>query len=761
MPHAPRLRRLLLAFVLVALAAGALARLAGRAEFVRPAWELPAALVALVVAADVLGALRRGVLGVDIIALLAILGALALGQPLAGVIIALMVSGGTALEEYASARARGELAALLARAPRLAHRRDGAEVADIAADAVRAGDLLLVKPGEIVPVDGTLREGPALLDTAALTGEAIPVPVADGAPVQSGVVNAGAPFTMEATATAEASTYAAVVRLVRQAEQERPPMVRLADRWALGFLGATLALAGAAWAASGDPVRALAVLVVATPCPLILAAPVALICGISRAAARGIVVKGGGALERLARARVGLFDKTGTLTSGTPRLVGVEALEGFDPDAVLRLAAALDQTSQHAVAAAIVAAARGRELTLDLPHEVQDFPGGGIAGIVGETRVMVGGVGLLTGAGLAPPTDGAAARLAAASAAAAWVAIDGRVAGALLLADPVRPEAPRALRALRHAGVTRLVMLSGDRAAAAEAVGRALGLDAVHAELSPAGKIAAVVAERANGVTLMLGDGINDAPALAAADIGVAMGARGAAAAAEAAQVVLTVDRLDRVAEAVGIARRARAIALQSIVAGMGLSGLAMLAAALGRLPPVAGALLQEAIDIAVILNALRVLGGGRARPVSDHDTAQRMTDEHARLRALAERMRQTAARMNRQPDPPIEDLRRIGADLAALLLPHQEAEERSLYPELARRLGGRDPTGSMSRMHEEIAREATRFRAVIDGMKDGGSLAEAQEARRLLDVLDALLSLHLSAEEELLAAAEETGRPG
>ena len=762
---ARRLRRLLLGFVLLALAAGGGAAAVGRPELTRLCWDIPAALVAAVVARDVTVQLRRGVLGVDIIALLAILGALALGQSLAGVIIALMVAGGTALEEYAEARARGELAALLARAPRIAHRQDGAALVDIPVPDIRPGDRLLVKPGEIVPVDGTLA-GPATLDTAALTGEPLPVAAAAGDPVASGVVNAGAPFTLAATATAEASTYAAVVRLVEAAERERPPMVRLADRWALGFLGVTLALAGGAWAVAGDPVRALAVLVVATPCPLILAAPVALVSGISRAARRGIVVKGGAALEALARVRVGLFDKTGTLTSGTPRMVAVEPLDGFDPDEVLRLAAALEQASTHVVARAIVAAAQGHDLTLEPPREVAEIAGGGLSGLVGRVRVMVGSAGLLAEAGLAPPAPGAAdggaaARLAEAAAAAAWVALDGRVAGVLLLADPVRAEAPAAIRALRAAGLTRLVMLSGDRPAAAERVGATLGFDLALGGLSPAGKIAAVAAARAQaaprGATLMVGDGINDAPALAAADVGVAMGARGAAAAAEAAAVVITVDRLDRVAEAVTIARRARAIALQSIVVGMALSGVAMAAAAAGALPPVAGALLQEAIDVAVILNALRVLRGGAARPLADRAAVERLDNEHVELRALLERMRRAAAQLDREPTPPLQALRRIAAAFDELLLPHQAAEEAALYPALARALGGRDPLGTLTRMHAEIARTADRFRAVVAGVaQSGGSAAETREMARLLHGMDALLELHLAAEEALLATAEE-----
>ena len=755
------LRRLLLGVVLLALAAGFAAGAAGWPTVARWAWEAPAVLVAAVVAADMAHALRRGVVGVDVIALLAILGALALGESLTSVIIALMVAGGAALEEFAEARARGELSALLARAPRVAHRQEGASLADIPVADIRAGDRLLVRPGETVPVDGTLAEA-ATLDTAALTGEPIPVAAAAGEAVASGAVNAGAPFIVQATATAEASTYAAVVRLVAAAERERPPMVRLADRWALGFLGATLVLAGGAWVAAGDPVRALAVLVVATPCPLILAAPVALVSGISRAARRGIVVKGGGALERLARVRVGLFDKTGTLTSGTPRLAGVEALAGNDPDEVLRLAAALEQASGHVVARAIVAAARGIDLPLEPPQGVTEIPGGGLSGRVGPIRVMVGSAGLLAEAGLPPPgpddaAGGAAARLAAVAAAAAWVALDGRIAGVLLLADPVRAEAPRAIRALRAAGLARLVMLSGDRQDAATRVGAALGLDGALGGLSPEAKIAAVTAARAQGPTLMVGDGINDAPALAAADVGVAMGAHGAAAAAEAAAVVITVDRLDRVAEAVNLARRARRIAMESIVAGMTLSGMAMLVAAAGFLPPVAGALLQEAIDVAVILNALRALRGDGSRPLADRAAVARMGSEHEALRDLLERMRRTAERLDRDPARPLPALRQIAAACEALLLPHQEDEETRLYPALAAALGGRNPLGTMTRMHDEIARAAGQFRALVAGMAgNGGSVAEAREAVRLLHIMDALLEMHLSAEEALLAAAEE-----
>lgn len=368
--------------------------------------------------------------------------------------------------------------------------------------------------------------------------------------------------------------------------------------------------------------------------------------------------------------------------------------------------------------------------------------------------MFVGGGKLMAASGLTPPLDGAAA---------AWVALDGQIAGVLLLTDPVRPEAARAVRALRAAGAQRLVMVSGDRRQAADEIGNLLGLDAVYAELTPAAKVEVVQAERARGPVLVIGDGINDAPALAAADVGVAMGARGAAAAAEAASAVLVVDRLDRAAEAVAIAQRARAIALQSIAAGMGMSILAMAVAAAGYLPPVAGALLQEGIDIAVILNALRALGGGTApRPLKDRAAVDRLVNEHRRLRALLERMRRTAERLGRREPHVVEELAAIDADLTELLLPHQQEEERRLFPALAERLGGHDPLGTMNRMHDEIAHESKRFSMLIAGMSDEpASKSDTEAAQRLLHVLDALIALHLTTEEELVSAVEDLPTQG
>lgn len=602
-----------LAAVGAALAAGGVAWLLGAHAFADLAWAV-AVLVALVpLTISVARELLHRETGVDLIALLAMAGALILGQFLAGAVIGLMLAGGQAVERYANTRARRELTALLARAPQVVHRYEKGELVPVSIAGVRQGDRLLVKPGEVVPVDGIVLSEQAVLDESALTGESMPVEHSKGERVRSGVVNAGSPVDLRAAATAAESTYAGVIRLVSEAQASKAPFVRLADRYALWFLPMTLVLAAFAWFVSGDPVRALAVLVVATPCPLILAAPVAIVAGISRAAHRGIIVKGGGALEAMANARTLVFDKTGTLTAGRPELASVKTFNGTTPRELLQLAASLDQVSPHAFADAIVAAARKRQLSLEFPTDVREHPGLGIRGTVGGRRVALGQARWLADGKPLPkaPAD-LRLRLAEDGASAVYVAVDGVISGALVMTDPLRAETPGALQVLREAGVRRIVLLSGDRRDVAERVGATLGVDSVLYEHDPADKVEAVGKERRQAVTLMVGDGINDAPALAAADVGIAMGARGATASSEAADAVIVVDRIDRVAEAVLIARRARDIARQSVLVGMGLSIGGMVFAILGLLPPVAGALFQEAIDVGVILNALRALGGYR-----------------------------------------------------------------------------------------------------------------------------------------------------
>ncbi|HSP10335.1 MAG TPA: heavy metal translocating P-type ATPase [Candidatus Dormibacteraeota bacterium] len=601
----------ILMIVLAAVVAGAALWLAREPSLADLAWALAVVVALVPLGISVAWDLWHHETGVDLIALLAMAGSLVLGQFLAGAVIGLMLSGGQALERFASARARRELSSLLSRAPRVVHRYlHGVLTSPDIAD-VREGDHLLVKPGEVVPVDGLMTSDAAVLDESALTGESMPVEHLISDRVRSGAVNVGAPFDMRALTTADESTYAGIVRLVREAQDSKAPFVRLADRYALWFLPLTLVVSAAAWGISGDPVRALAVLVVATPCPLILAAPVAIVAGISQAAHRGVIVKGGGALETLARVRTLVFDKTGTLTAGSPRVASVEAFGRFDSSELLRLAASLDQVSPHVFADGIVIAARDRHIPLDFPEGVQEHPGKGIDGVVDGHRVALGQARWLQdGKPMPEAASEVRKRMAADGASAVFVAVDGVISGALIMVDPVRSETPQALRMLRQAGINRLVLLSGDRQDVAQQVGSALGVDVVLWEHTPEQKVEAVRRERSSAVTVMVGDGVNDAPALAVADVGIAMGARGATASSEAADAVIVVDRLDRVAEAVLIARHARKIAVQSVVAGMVLSMVGMLLATAGVLPPVAGAFFQEAIDVAVILNALRALGG-------------------------------------------------------------------------------------------------------------------------------------------------------
>ena len=597
--------------VLAEVAIGGPLWLSGETGLADAAWAVAVAVAFVPLAWAVAADLIRGKTGVDLIALLAMAGSLILGQFLAGAVIGLMLSGGQSLERYASSRARRELTALLARAPRVVNRyEEGSLVSRDIAD-VKVGDLLLVKSGEVVPVDGVILSAAAVLDESALSGESLPIDRIRSEQVRSGSVNAGAPFDIRALTTADESTYAGIVRLVRQAQASKAPFVRLADRYALWFLPLTLGVAALAWVISGDPVRALAVLVVATPCPLILAAPVAIVAGISQAARRGIIVKGGGALETLARAQTLVFDKTGTLTAGEPTVAAVEAFGPTSAEEVLRLAASVDQVSPHVFAAGIVAAARSRHLQLEFPVNAHEQPGEGVAGRIGGRLVAVGKARWVSRA--TPLSEAVLAlrrQVDMEGLSSVFVACDHDIVGALIMVDPVRIDTPVAFRLLRDAGISRIVILSGDRDEVARSVGSAVGADEIFSEKTPEAKVEAVIAESKRGVTAMVGDGVNDAPALAAADVGIAMGARGATASSEAADAVIMVDRLDRVADAIVIARRARNIALQSVIAGMALSGVGMVLATAGLLPPVAGAVFQEAIDVAVVLNALRAVVG-------------------------------------------------------------------------------------------------------------------------------------------------------
>lgn len=718
-------------------------------------WAATAVVVLAPTVISVVRGLLRRETGVDLIAVLAIVGALILGEYLAGAIIAVMLTGGTALERFAVARARRELQALLERAPRTAHRRAGVDVVDIEVAEVVLGDVLVVKPGEVVPADGIVSLGPAVLDESALTGEVKPVRIEVGAPVRSGGTNAGGLIELRVTAPAAESTYAGIVRLVEAAEKSKAPFVRLADRYALGFLVITLALAAIAWSA-GSPLRALAVLVVATPCPLILAAPAAIVAGVSRAAKHGIIVKGGGPLETLARVTVLLLDKTGTVTSGRPQVLAVEAFGDESSDEVVRYAASIEQVSVHPFAPPILAESRSRNLELSFPIGAHEQTGTGISGLVDGRHVAVGQLGFVApSAPRAPELRMVEQRTAVEGSSSAYVSIDGALAGVFLLEDPVRPEAPRSLRALRAAGIRRIHMVTGDHPDVAELVGDVIGVDQVFAERTPEEKVEVAKAVRSEGVTAMVGDGINDAPALALADIGVAMGARGATAASEAADVVLTADRLEGVLLARQIARRTRRIAQQSVFVGMGLSLVAMVFAALGYITPVAGAVLQEGIDVLVILNALRALGGDGLVAPARQDAkglAQRLTSAHRSLRPHVVELAALASRLDvLEAADARAQLEHMRDTLEKELLPHERDEQETAYPFLAEILEEEDPTGPLIQTHHEIRRLTRLFgRLVAQLPAEGPRTEELRDLRRALYGLHAILTLHFAQEEEL-----------
>ncbi len=748
------LRWVLLGATLAALTAGAVAGAAGSPPDAHACWI--AGTVAAMVPATwwVLSGLRQGRFGVDILAVMSLAGSLAVGEYLAGGLIAVMLATGQALDAAAERRATKDLRALLDRVPRTARRRKGDAIEVVDLDSIVVDDLVVIGSGEVLPVDGTVHSEFAVIDDSALTGEPLQVRYERGDMVRSGSLNAGAGLEIRASATAADSTYAGIVRLAKEAAAESAPVVRLADRVAAWFVPLALSVAGLAWLVSGSPARAVAVLVVATPCPLLLAAPVAIVSGLSRASRIGVLVRGGGPLETLGRATTLVLDKTGTLTSGRPRGTDVVTAPGWTVDDVLGLAASADQLSPHVLASAIVAEARLRGLALSVPTDVQEEAGTGVSATVGGRRVQVGNLGL-------DDEDGGWAALVVSRASldgavVAWVRVDDELAGAIMLADPLRPDAPRTLRRLRAAGIERLVMLTGDRPAPAREIGTVLGLDEVAAQQKPEDKVARVRRESERAVTAMVGDGVNDAPALAAADVGIAMGARGSTASSEAADIVLTADRLDRLADAKLIARRSRRIAVQSAGVGMGLSLVAMGFAAFGLLPPAVGALLQEGIDLAVILNALRALRGDHpgTPPLSPRaaELVRRFSGEHDRMRDDLSILRDAAHRVTAgDSGAALVALRSADGFLQDTLLPHEDAEDDALYPELAGPLGSAEATATMSRMHAEIHRLAQRLHSHREIAEAAGAVTaeQADDLLACLYGLYALLCLHFVQEEE------------
>ncbi|GEO85787.1 MULTISPECIES: heavy metal translocating P-type ATPase [Alphaproteobacteria] len=598
---------LLAVVALITLVGGGIGHFTPHQDWASGLWSLGTGLVLSALVVEIVLSLMQGRFGLDVIAGLSMGAALVFGEPLAGNIVALMYAGGQQLENFAEGRARREMTALLGRTARTAMRyaREGLE--EVPIETLMPGERILIRHGEVVPVDGRLSGDRADIDMSALTGEAMPARFYTGDDIPSGGTSIGAAFDLDVVRAAADSTYAGIVRLVEQAQQSKAPMVRLADRYALWFLALTVVIAGGAWWGSGDPLRALAVLVVATPCPLILAVPVAIISGMSRAASLGVLIKSGGALEALARVRTAVLDKTGTMTSGKAGVVEIRTVDGIEPEEMLRLAASLDQASNHVSAEALVQSARERGMALLSPTNIVETPGSGVEGKIDGRSLVVGGSDFVRGKCSSGNPYDLGHDLPPGTAVVA-VGIDGVVAGIILLSDRIREDAHSTVAAFRAAGVTRFVMASGDHVDAVRAAGNLLGVEEALGNLLPAQKVELVIAERLKAPVMMIGDGVNDAPALAAADVGVAMGARGAAASSESADVVLLVDHLARLPAALMVAQRTRRIAMQSVAVGLSLSLLAMVAAAFGYLPPVEGALLQELIDVAVILNALRAL---------------------------------------------------------------------------------------------------------------------------------------------------------
>lgn len=598
---------LLVAVALIGLIGGFTLQLMGMPSLSRLLWgsaTVPILAVLLVTAGN---SLFRGDFGLDLIAALSMTVALAFGEVLAANVVALMYAGGQMLEAFASGRAAKEMTALLGRVPQRAIRYSGDRLEEVPISSLVPGDRLLVRQGEVIPVDGSVVSGSALLDQSALTGESLPVERRPRDEVLSGSTSLGHAFEMQVLRAAAESTYAGIVRLVEAAQKSKAPMARLADRYAVVFLLLTIGLSVAAWLLSGEPRRALAVLVVATPCPLILAVPIALVSGLSRSAKIGVLIKGGDVLEALSGVRVAVLDKTGTLTFGSAEIVEIRAVHWVSDAELLRLAASLDQASNHVMAAALVAAAGKLGLRLSSPTNVREKAGAGLEGLVDGKTVVIGGSGYVAansseGDPRSFRSDVKPGQMVVA------VAINGIVAGIIVMADQVRTDASTAVARFREAGITKIILATGDRLDVASVISDGLGIDQVLADLMPEQKVGTVLAARRFGPVMMVGDGVNDAPALASADVGVAMGARGAVASSEAAGVVLLVDKLTPLAQAIAIAHRTLAIARQSVIAGLGLSLAAMFLAAFGYLPPVQGALLQEIIDLAVILNAMRAL---------------------------------------------------------------------------------------------------------------------------------------------------------
>ena len=572
-------------------------------------WQAGLLVTGAPIVFNTLRGMLRGRFAADVVAFLAIIAAVALDQPVVGLVIVLMQSGGEFLERYAEGRASEALRELEAMAPRLAHLVTPGEVVDVLAEDVKVGDTLLLKPGELVPCDSVVIDGRSHVDASRLTGEAVPITATPGTRLMSGSINSEGAITLKATAISRESQYARIVELVRSAEASKSPLQRTADRYAVWFTPLTVGLCAATWIASRDPMRVLAILAVATPCPLIIATPVAVLGGINRAARRQIIVRNGTALERVGETTVAIFDKTGTITIGEPRVSRVRAIDPLSEAEVLSLASAVEQGSSHLLARTLIAEAVNRGLNPPIAANIIESPGRGVSGFVDGRRVTTGSLSFIREMYplLSLLNDAEPHQLQSSVKLTAYVAVDGQPAGTIDYADALRAGAPALFTRLAALGIRRTILLSGDHAGNVRAVANQLSIAEFEGDLLPQDKVSRVAALTKQGErVLMVGDGTNDAPALSAATVGIALASRGGGISAEAADIVLLTDELSRVAEAIEISRRTMRIANQGIRFGLGISLAAMVAAACGYIPPIAGAMLQEGVDLAVILNALR-----------------------------------------------------------------------------------------------------------------------------------------------------------
>lgn len=551
--------------------------------------------------------IRSGTYGVDILAATAIITSVVLKEYWAAIVVVLMLTGGKALEDYAEHRAERELDALLTRAPQKARILRGRKEVEVKASDVRTGDKIVIRPGELVPVDATVLEGVASFDESSLTGESLPSPKSAGDMLLSGSVNIDGVITAKAIHSAEDSQYQQIIKLVQSARSSQAPFVRLADRYAIPFTIVSFAIAITVWVISGDPLRFLEVIVVATPCPLILAAPIAIISGMSRSAKHGIIMKTGSALERLAATKIMAFDKTGTLTLGQLKVERITTYGRVRRAELLSWAASLEQHSNHALAAAIVSRAEGEHVKLLQAKQIREIAGKGVIGTIKGKQVLVGRLDLLKEQSVTLPKT---FKQSDHDQTAAFVAMDGELVGVIACSDEIRPESAHTLAQLKELGVRDFLMITGDNKRTANIIAKKLGITRVIAGALPGDKIRAIEELRERPVTFV-GDGVNDAPVLTASDVGVALGARGAAAASESADVVIMQDDLGHVATGIGIARRTFRIAKQSIWVGIGLSVGLMLIFATGKFKPIYGAAIQEVVDVVVIFNALRAHGAG------------------------------------------------------------------------------------------------------------------------------------------------------